>query len=124
MLHKGFTTAELLITLFVAAVFLASGYALFHFTIQDSEQVRAEVHASRLAGDYLDQFSLASGACAPATPISNEIVSSPGLSNVSVSVTVACPNPAAPNLGLVEVTVNYGSPTKSIKRSGYSVGGL
>lgn len=118
----GLTTVELLITLFVAAMFLSAGYALYNFTMNDSGDLRAEVYAARLADGYLDQFSVASGACVPQTPMNNMPVEAEGLHNTRVSVKVVCPNPATPNLGLVNVTVKYNSPEKTLVRSGYSLG--
>jgi Tfp pilus assembly protein PilV len=49
----GFSTVELLITLFVAAVFLAAGYQLYLVTVRDSGDVRQRARASAIAYDYL-----------------------------------------------------------------------
>jgi len=122
MFRRGFTAVELLITLFVASIFLSAGYTLFSFIIRDSGNIRAEVRASRLASDYIDQFSRAEGDCTPSNPLTDEPVVVDGLTDVRVSVVISCPNPAAPNIGLVKVTITYNAPEKIVAVSGYSLG--
>ena len=55
--QNGFTVVELLITLFIAAAFLVSGYQLFNLIIKDGGQTRAESRASNVAYDYLRKYS-------------------------------------------------------------------
>ena len=41
-INQGFTTIELLVTLFIAAAFLASGYQLYSVILQDGGDARAQ----------------------------------------------------------------------------------
>jgi len=122
MRRNGFTTVELLITLFVAAIFLIAGYALSSLVVNDSGETRAEVRATGLAKEYLDRYSVIIGECAPATPVSGLSETVEGLSNVEVTVTITCPNASVPRVSLVTVTVTYNSPQSSLTLSSYSAG--
>jgi len=65
--QAGFTTVELLVTLFVGAMFLAAGFQLYSFIIQDSASVRDKTTASNIASDYLNRIAASSTACLPDT---------------------------------------------------------
>ena len=54
MKHKqdGFTIIELLVTLFVAAIFLIAGYQIYTTVIRTDGQTKAQVTAEGLATDY------------------------------------------------------------------------
>jgi len=118
--QSGFTAVELLITLFVAAAFLVSGYQLYNLIIRDGGQARADARASNVAYDYLRRYSASVTApCTSSSPLNNAPVSIAGLSNVTVSVDISCPYAATTSISKVDVTVNYNSPQQTMKYATY-----
>jgi prepilin-type N-terminal cleavage/methylation domain-containing protein len=55
--QAGFSAVELLITLFIAAAFVATGYQLYSVIIQDGEAAREQAKASNIAYDNLRRYS-------------------------------------------------------------------
>jgi Tfp pilus assembly protein PilE len=118
--QSGFTAAELLITLFVAAAFLVSGYQLYNVIIKDSGQTRSESRASNVAYDYMRRYTAsATGPCAVTTPVNNSTITVSGLSAVSVTVAITCPYSSTTAVSKVEVTVLYNNPQQTVKYSTY-----
>jgi Tfp pilus assembly protein PilV len=105
----GFSTVELLITLFVAAVFLAAGYQLYLVTVRDSGDVRQRARASAIAYDYLRRnAATVPTICSSATSTPIEITPAPeGLARAKVSVSRSCAQSGLSNLSRIEVTVRY-----------------
>lgn len=120
--QSGFTTVELLITLFVAAVFLIAGFQLYNVIIQDSGDTRAESRASNVAYDYLRRYSdSTSSPCTVQTPLSSHSIEVEGLSNATVTVAITCPYSASGTTALskVEVTLTYNDPQKTVRHATY-----
>jgi len=114
--QQGFTAVELLITLFVAAAFLISGYQLFNLVIKDGGDVRAESRAGNVAYEYLRRYSGdATSPCAPSTPVDNEAVTVTDLTDVTVTVTVTCSQAATPSVSKVTATITYNNPQKTVR---------
>lgn len=106
--QQGFSTVELLITLFVAAAFLVAGYQLYALVIRDGGEARAQTRAANVAQDYMNQYRSSIGAtCTVSTPMSNAPQTVSGLDNVTLTVAITCPNTDAPGMSLITVTVNY-----------------
>lgn len=117
---QGFTVVELLITLFVAAAFLVSGFQLYNVIIKDGGQTRAESRAGNVAYDYIRRFSpAATNPCTVFTPVNNSSISVASLSNVIVMVQITCPYASSPSLSKVEATVLYNSPQQTVRYSTY-----
>jgi prepilin-type N-terminal cleavage/methylation domain-containing protein len=112
--QSGFTAVELLVTLFVAAAFLMSGYQLYAMIIKNNGEASARAKAVSVAYQYLQQYktdaSAASLIKSPCTiPTPNPNVISPtieGLSGVSISISISC-HPATTSISKLTVTVNY-----------------
>lgn len=119
---SGFSAVELLITLFVAAVFLAAGYQLFNVILKDGGATRAESTVGNVAYDYVRRYSTsATNPCTILTPLSNEPVTIDSIANPKVTVAITCPQADAPSLSKVEVSITYGagSDVKTIKSATY-----
>lgn len=122
--NSGFSTVELLVTLFIAAAFLVSGYQLYSVIIKDGGETRRQAKASNLAYDYLQQYKIIfkkqAGIC-----VSQEVLpfetETQGLSNVTVGIVVTCPYTEVPKLVKIVVTVKYGddNPQKQIVQATY-----
>lgn len=107
---EGFTAVELLITLFIAAAFLISGYQLFNAVINDGGAARAESRAGNVAYEYLRRYAdSATNPCTAASPITNQPVTVEGLENASLLVSITCPRPDVTALSRVEVIITYGT---------------
>lgn len=120
--QAGFTAVELLITLFVAALFLFAGYQLFNIVLASGAASRSQAAASTTANMYLQQYTDSIGAtCAASTPLNNSAITVTGLSNAKVTVAITCPVASAPKLSQLNVTVSYGTGTdaNSVSRSAY-----
>jgi hypothetical protein len=132
----GFTAVEVLITLFIAAVFIIAGYALYGVVIKDNGSTRAQTVASDLAYNYMRQYS--ASATKPCTvPSGFPLTLTPtvtGLSNVSVTVSIDCPYSGYPttngtsgyvplatqqSVSEILVTVNYNNPVQSLSNAVY-----
>ncbi len=118
--QAGFTTIELLITLFIAAAFLVSGYQLYNLIIKDGGQTRAEARASNVAYDYMRRYSAsAANPCVVATPLNNSAITVNGLSAVTVTAAITCPYTATTSISKIQVTVRYNNPQQSVVYATY-----
>ncbi len=118
--QSGFTAVELLITLFVAAAFLVTGYQLYTLIIKDSGNTRAQAKAANVAYDYIRRYSpSASNPCVASTPVNNTAITIGGLQNVTVFVNYTCPYPSTPTITAVDVVVRYNTPQQSVEYKTY-----
>lgn len=112
--NNGFTAVELLITLFVASIFLFTGYQLYAQVIRDGQEAAnlsemSNVTYERLLSEAASASQLVSGACttepAPTTSQSNV----PGIGTVTYTTTITCPRgtAAAADLFLIKVRAAY-----------------
>jgi Tfp pilus assembly protein PilV len=109
---QGFSAVELLITLFIATAFVATGYQLYSVVIRDSENAREQAQASNIAYNALRQYSpQATNPCTAVTPTPTpSIPSGSNLPNPSISVTITCPYGTSIGITKVTATVSYGNP--------------
>lgn len=124
---KGFTAVELLITLFIAAIFLSAGYSLYSITVTYSVESRNRAQADRIAYDYLRRYEAQVGAtCAASTPVNNVSVSSnpnaQGMKSPTITVIVSCPLSSVSSVSKIVSRVQYldGSQTKTIEQEVYA----
>lgn len=110
--ESGFSAVELLITLFVAVAFIATGYQLYSIIINDGGEARFRARASNIAYDNLRRYApQATDPCTTFTPTpAATIPANSGLSNASISVQPSCPY-GATALTKIQVTVKYGNDT-------------
>ena len=108
----GFSAVELLITLFIAAAFVATGYQLYSVIIQNGENAREQAQASNIAYNALRLYQpQATNPCSLVTPSPTPTIpSGSNLPNPSITVSMTCPYGTAVDITKVTVTVNYGNP--------------
>lgn len=110
--ERGFTAVELLITLFIAALFLASGYTLYDAILNRSSEARWRATADTIAYNYLRQYEAgAADPCVSSTPLADEPISSSvadRLEEPTVTVFITCPVSAVTNLTKISVIIEYG----------------
>lgn len=108
----GFSAVELLITLFVAAAFIGTGYQLYTIIINNGAEARFRARASNIAYDNLRRYSpQATNPCTVFTPSPTpSIPAGSGLPNPSITITITCPYGSV-SLTRVVVSVKYGNTT-------------
>ncbi len=120
----GFTIIELLVTLFVAAIFLIAGYQLYVTVIRVDGQTKAQVVAQNTAEDYLNRYrALVPSPCVASQPLNNQAVTVSGLANAAITVTVSCPKSnAISTLSKIDVVLKYGNqnPQQQVAYSAWS----
>jgi prepilin-type N-terminal cleavage/methylation domain-containing protein len=108
---KGFSAVELLVTLFIAVIFLAAGYSLYGAIVSNSAATRHRAQADNIAYEYLRRYeSTVTNPCVTTTPLNNAAVtgdSGIGLPSPTVTVNITCPNSTVTLLSLVKVTIGY-----------------
>jgi prepilin-type N-terminal cleavage/methylation domain-containing protein len=108
---KGFTAVELLVTLVMAALFLAAGYQLYGAILARSSESRWQSQADNIAVQYLRLYETTVQApCVASTAFNQTIADATTLNMpnpVVVVVTYSCPNTAI-TLTKVTAQVSYG----------------
>lgn len=118
--QNGFTAVELLITLFIAAAFLMSGYQLYNLIIKDGGETRTQAKASNVVYDYLQRYKAnVADVCAPQTPLTNQSIVVDGLADVTITVTITCPYTGTTSVSKIIATIQYGHPQQTISNSTY-----
>jgi len=124
--NEGFSTVELLVTLFVAAAFLVAGYQLYNVIIKDGGLARSQSRAANIAYDYMQRYSATTtNPCVASTPLNNSVIGVTGLSAATVTVDITCPYAAstgvdnATSVSEVTVTVRYNNPQKTVQYATY-----
>lgn len=122
--NAGFTIIELLVTLFVAAIFLIAGYQIYTTVIRTDGQTKAQVVAQNTAQDYLNRYrALVPSPCVASQPLNNQTVTVSGLASATISVTVSCPKSSSiSTLSKIDVVLQYGSqsPQQRVAYSAWS----
>ena len=108
---SGFSAVELLVTLFIALLFLSMGYSLFGAIVTTSSQNRHRAQADNIALDYLRRYeATVASTCVAATPVNGVDVTSAtaaDLPGAKATVDITCPNSTLTSLSLIKVTITY-----------------
>ena len=115
--QQGFSAVELLITLFVAVAFIATGYQLYSTIVKDGGEARFRARASNLGYETLRQASNTTPACTGSDIVTTPAApSNSGLDTPVITQTISAPQGC--NSGTwqdrvmkVQVTVVYGPQT-------------
>ena len=108
--NRGFSAVELLISLFIAAAFIMTGYQLFVVVMKDGDDARLRSRASNIAYESLRKY--AANATNPCTVRPNVTPTAPtDLPAASVAVTFTCPYGTTSSTTRVQAVVSYGSET-------------
>ena len=113
---EGFTTIELLISLFVAAAFIGTAFQLFSVVMKDSSEARLRAKAGTIASSTLqERASTVNSPCNPTPTTANITVPTADLPQASAQVTYTCPYGNSSKTTRVSVVVSYGSPTQQVE---------
>ena len=111
-LSAGFTAVELMIALFIAAIFLFAGYSMYNTTVDYSVDAQNRAQADRIAYDYLQRYQASVGAtCGATTPLNHASLASnvnaTGMVSPTITVQISCPLSTIPSLSKVVAHVEY-----------------
>ena len=101
-LEQGFTAVELLITLFIAAIFLFAGYQLYIQVMKDGASANKTAQLSSIVYDRMRKAALSASSAAPGgCAASSESVTTSteaiaGVGSVTFKTTVDCPYSTTP----------------------------
>lgn len=118
----GFTTVELMVTLFVAVLFILTGYQLYGAINLNTNNTRAMAEASNIAYDVLrNEGSVYQSTTALCTSpaIDTSVTRDSKIQNMSIEVARCSPPLSISNITIVTVTVKYGDPQKEVKHATY-----
>lgn len=119
--QQGFSAVELLITLFVAVAFIATGYQLYSTIVKDGGEARFRARASNLAYENLRRAADTTPTCSATAAVSYPTVpSGSGLDTPRIIQTISAPQGCSGStwqdrVMKVEITVEYG-PSSSTKQ--------
>ena len=125
--ERGFTAVELLITLFIASIFLLAGYQLYSQLGESGQNAKRISTISSLVYDQLSnahQYVAATG-CTPNTSIPALNPTVAGFTSVQITTAVTCPfsttGGGAANVSLITVkaTYSYGGNTETLTHAQY-----
>ncbi len=132
--QSGFSAVELLITLFIAAVFLISGFELYAAIVKNGGDARMMASASSVMNDYIQRYkSSTTNPCTPiiplapdnTTPLTNYSITIPGLANVTITVAIQCPynsgtyksETTPQTVSEIIATIKYGTPQQTLRNA-------
>ena len=114
--QQGFSTVELLISLFIAAAFISTGFQLFSAVTKDSNEARLRSKAASLANDYLQKnTSLAPVPCEVRSQTTNASIPTADLPQATYDVNFLCPYGTTAKTTRTVVTVKYGNPQETVQ---------
>lgn len=131
-LEEGFTAVELLITLFIAAVFLFAGYQLYIQVTKDAADADKTAKLSNIVQERMrKQITTVTGqypnGCSTSSPSTlNENQTVQGIGNVALSIVTRCPiapsGGSSTDLFQVTVTATYSEngQTRTLQHSSYA----
>lgn len=120
---QGFSTVELLISLFVAAAFIGTAFQLFSVVMKDGNEARLRGRAGSIASSTLqERANSVNSPCSPTPATANISIPTADLprqasSQASAQVTYSCPYGNSSKTTRVSVVVSYGVPTQQIEGS-------
>ena len=116
--NQGFTTVELLISLFIAAAFIATAFQLFSVVTKDSNKAQLRATAAGIINTTIQERSNnVSATCTPQSdsPTAIPVAQLPQPATVTVSYT--CPYGQSSKTTRVTAVVSYGTPSVVVKGS-------
>lgn len=119
--QAGFSAVELLITLFIATVFVFTGYQLYSVVLKNGSEANQRAIASTIAYDNLRRYiPQATNPCTTVTPNPTPTIpANSGLPSPSITVTIDCPYGTSDGTARVQVSVRYATPQQEVVHAAY-----
>lgn len=119
-MRSGFTAIELLVTLFIAAMALTTGYQLYAAIAREDSNTRMDAAAGAVAYENVKRHGVSATApCTPLRPVDNQSITIESISNAQLTVVIDCPNSAVPNLSRVTATITFGDKQRTVTHGSY-----
>ena len=116
--QQGFSTVELLISLFIAAAFLVAGFQLFSVATKNSNEARLRAKAGSIASETIQaRMYAANTPCSPTPAAATIAIPSSDLPQASAAVTYSCPYGNTSGTTRVSVVVTYGPSALKVEES-------
>lgn len=120
--RHGFTTIELLVTLFIAAMALATGYQLYTTIMREDADTREQARVSQVAAQSIKNYpGSIVDPCVPSTPADNQAITIDTIENPQLTVTVSCPPLLPGGVSRITATITYGTPSKTVTHGTYII---
>lgn len=122
--EEGFSAVEVLITLFIAVLFVIAGNQLYSYVLKNGTESDQQARASNIGYEYLrSKAPTGTSPCTDSAAQEFTNVSVPGLTSVNITVDVSCPysslistSDLRKNISKLSVTVKYGAtPQKEVQ---------
>ncbi len=116
--NQGFSTVELLISLFIAAAFIGTGFQLFSVIMKDSNDARLRAKAGSIINTTLqERINSTNNICSPTPSPATIAIQTSELPQASANVTYSCPYGNSSKTTRISVVVSYGSPQQQAEGS-------
>lgn len=106
---SGFTTVELLVSLFIASMFMMTGFELYGIIMKDGSSTRNQAKAANIASEFMYNAQSTVTATCTARTSNPSPPSNTGLSALEVTITTSCPYGTTASLSKLKVDVKYGN---------------
>ena len=123
----GFTVAEVLITLFIVGLLVASGYQAYALVASDSQGTRQHAEASNIAYEAMRRLADSSNVTSPCGRAKNspdEVAQTFPTSTLpqprSMKAVFSCPFGSSSTITLVTIIIEYGSPAEKVTHAIYT----
>ncbi len=118
---QGFTTVEVLVTLFIIGFFLAAGYQAYSLVVSGTHESRTQNEASNVAYAELRRLAGTVGTtCSASTPTASIPSGSTLPAPQSISAQITCPFGTTSKISLVTVSLTYGPTNKKVTHAIYA----
>lgn len=117
--EQGFSTIELLLSLFIAAAFISTGFQLFSVVTKDSDEARMRSTAAGIVNSTIQkQSNNVNEVCGPAPgALTNIPIPTAELPQASYTVTFSCPYGESAKTTRLNVVVTYGKDAEKVEGS-------
>jgi type II secretory pathway pseudopilin PulG len=116
--NQGFSTVELLISLFIAAAFITTGFQLFSVVTKDSNKAQLRARAASIVNTTIqERASNAAPTCTPKSDSPTNIPTAQLPQPATVTVTYTCPYGQSSKTTRVTAVVKYGTPQVTVEGS-------
>ena len=116
--EQGFSTIELILSLFIAAAFIGTGFQLFSVVMKDSDEARLRATAGALVNTTLqEKMNSTNSPCSPVPTTINFSIATAQLPQAAGVVTYTCPYGTSSKTTRISVVITYSLPQETVEGS-------
>ncbi len=118
MHQKGFTVAEVVVTLFVAGLLLLAGHQVYITVLNASAEAQQLAEADNISYGFLREYEASTTAsCSEQTHTDIALPDNKLPGSPRASVTITCPYGVGKTLSKITATVWYGEPEQEVQHA-------